>query len=244
MPNQRLSFSLELWNLLISGQMSECRLTPVGSNYTFYATLSNSKHQPCSVVYKPQDGEAPLWDFPDGTLYLREHAAYVLSEALGWGFIPPTIVRYGPHGIGSVQIYIESDPMANYFTLYEKHRHDFMRICTFDIVANNADRKASHCLLGTDGCIWVIDHGITFHSQHKLRTVVWDFAGEQIPYWILEDLNSLISNFTDEEGLRNQLGPFLRCDEIAALRHRVEHLLEHPFFPFPGPGRSIPWPWF
>ena len=236
-------FSAEFWDLLAHGEMRECWLAPVGSNYTFYAILTNGTHRQCRVVYKPRRGEAPLWDFPDGTLHLREYAAYLLSEALGWGFVPPTTVRDGSYGIGSVQLYVESDPRANYLTLRDIHRDEMLRLCTFDVIANNADRKASHCLLGTDGRIWAIDHGITFHSQPKLRTVIWDFAGASVPQWILEDLSRLLERFEEPEGFREQLTFVLRRREVEAFRCRVEALLEHPVFPLPGLRWAVPWPW-
>ncbi|MBI4201079.1 MAG: SCO1664 family protein [Chloroflexi bacterium] len=226
--------------------MRDCALAPVGSNYTFYAVLSDpdgNRARQTRVVYKPQRGEAPLWDFPDGTLYLREYAAYLLSEALAWGYVPPTVVRDGVHGVGSVQLYIESDPMANYFTLREKYHQEMLRLCVYDVIANNADRKASHCLLGNDGCIWAIDHGITFHSDPKLRTVIWDFAGEPVPEWVLVDLRRMMDRFQDPSGLQAQLLSVLRSDEVQAFRRRVESLLERPVFPFPGPRRAVPWPW-
>ncbi|MFC1935278.1 SCO1664 family protein [Chloroflexota bacterium] len=240
---QGSSFSVHFQDLLAHGQMGECWLAPVGSNYTFYAILSSGADRQCQVVYKPQRGEAPLWDFPDGTLYLREYAAYILSEALGWGFVAPTVVRRGIHGIGSVQLYIESDPRGNYFNLHDGYRDEMLRVCTFDIIANNADRKASHCLLGIDGHIWAIDHGVTFHSQPKLRTVIWDFAGDPVPQWILKDLDSLLERFEESGGLRERLVSVLRLEEVAALRRRVETLLQHPVFPLPGLRRAVPWPW-
>ena len=238
----RPSPSRELWELLVHGEMSECRLSPVGSNYAFYSTLSDGSSRRCQVIYKPRRGEGPLWDFPDGTLYLREYAAYLLSEALGWGFVPPTLIREGDYGIGSVQLYVESERQANYFTLRETHRRECLRTCAFDLIANNADRKASHCLLGTDGYVWVIDHGITFHSQPKLRTVIWDFVGDPIPEWILKDLRRLLERFDAPAGLREQLTDLLAPQEVEALHHRVEALLEEPVFPAPGLHRAVPWP--
>ena len=234
--------SQELWDLLAHGEMGECHLAPVGSNYTFSTTLSDGAAQHCQVIYKPRRGEAPLWDFPDGTLYLREHAAYLLSEALGWGFVPPTLIREGEYGIGSVQLFIESDLRANYFTLRETHLQECLRTCAFDLIANNADRKASHCLLGTDGRLWTIDHGITFHSEPKLRTVIWDFVGDPIPEWILKDIRPLLDRFDLPGGLREQLTAPLMPEEVEALHHRVEALLENPVFPAPGLHRAVPWP--
>ncbi|MEE8443378.1 MAG: SCO1664 family protein [Dehalococcoidia bacterium] len=240
---RRRRFSKELWELLANGQMDDCRLTPQGSNYTFYANLSNGTHQQCRVVYKPRRGEAPLWDFPDGTLYRREYAAYLLSEALGWGFVPPTVIRDGVYGIGSVQLYVETDPMSNYFTLQESNPEELLRVCTYDVIANNADRKASHCLLGTDGRIWAIDHGITFHTEPKLRTVIWDFAGDPLPQKIIKDLERFLRRLDESEWFGKQFALLLRREELAALRYRVKDLIEYPVFPLPGLRRAVPWPW-
>ena len=239
----RPQLSTELWDLLALGDMRDCRLAPTGSNYAYYATLVDGTQQECRVVYKPQRGEAPLWDFPDGTLYLREYAAYLLSEAMGWGFVPPTVTRDGVHGIGSVQIYVEADPRANYFTLRDSYQDEMLRLCAFDVISNNADRKASHCLLDTGGRIWAIDHGITFHSEPKLRTVIWDFAGDPVPQWILEDMRRLLDGFEEPGGLSKQLAPLLRDDEVEAFRRRVASLLERQRFPVPGSRRAVPWPW-
>ena len=228
---------------MVQGEMGECRLVPQGSNYTFFTTLTNGDQQGCRAIYKPQRGEAPLWDFPEGTLYLREYATYLMSEALGWSFVPPTVIRDGEFGIGSVQLYVESDPGANYFTLFEAYRDEMMRVCAFDVIINNADRKASHCLLGDYGRIWCIDHGVTFHDQHKLRTVIWDFAGEPVPEAILKDLDGLRQGLDEAGGIGERLTPLLSRAEVEAVRRRVDGLLESRTFPLPGPERSIPWPW-
>ena len=233
----------ELKELLARGKMSGCRLAPTGSNYTFFAAVGIGAQGQCQVVYKPQRGEAPLWDFSSGTLYLREYAAYLLSETLGWGFVPPTVIRDGMHGVGSVQLYVDSDPSADYFTLRQSYREELLRICAFDVISNNADRKASHCLLGTDGRIWAIDHGLTFHSEPKLRTVIWEFAGDPVPAPILKELEHLMEEFPVPGGLAEQLGPLLSGAEVEALCQRVQALLERGVFPLPGPRRSVPWPW-
>ena len=177
--SDRFRFSPQLFDLLARGRMGNCRLTPDGSNYTFLTTVSKGGEH-LKVIYKPRRGEMPLWDFPGGTLYLREYASYLLSEALGWGYVPPTVIRDGEFGEGSVQLYVEYDRREHYFTLRERFIEDMLRVCAFDVVANNADRKATHTLLGNDGGVWLIDHGITFHAQHKLRTVIWDFAGQPV----------------------------------------------------------------
>lgn len=240
---QNCNLPPEFWDLLNHGEMVECHLTPTGSNYTFYAILLNEMQQRCPVVYKPQGGETQLWDFPEGTLYLREHAAYILSQELGWGIIPPTTIREGVYGIGSVQLYIMADPRLNYFTFGETYRDDLLKICVFDVIANNADRKASHCLLDAKGSIWAIDHGITFHSETKLRTVIWDFAGQEVPERIMADMENLLGNFDEPGRLHEKLTTLLPYEEIQALRNRMEGLLESPFFPFPSSPRSVPWPW-
>ncbi len=241
---QRPKFPAELMDLLAHGRMADYRLAPIGSNYTFFATVSDGVQGQCQVVYKPQRGEAPLWDFPTGTLYQRECAAYLVSEALGWGFVPPTVIREGVHGIGSVQLFMESDPAANYFTLRDAYHEEMLELCAFDVVTNNVDRKASHCLLGLEGCIWAIDHGITFHTQPRLRTVIWDFAGDHVPEHVLRDLSHLIERFPEPGGLGEQLAALLDSSEVEACSRRVGALLRSGRFPFPGPRRSVPWPLF
>ncbi|UCF28040.1 MAG: hypothetical protein JSW42_15705, partial [Chloroflexota bacterium] len=149
-----------------------------GSNYTF-AVGVNHDNETLQGVYKPTQGERPLWDFPRASLAKREVAAFLVSEALGWKFVPPTVYREdGPFGPGSLQLYVDHDPEYNYFSF---HRDDLQRlrpVALFDLLINNADRKGSHILFDPEGHIWLIDHGISFHRDRKLRTVIWDFAGE------------------------------------------------------------------
>ena len=149
-------------------------LVPWGSNYTFIVTIRHDGKQ-ANAVYKPSRGERPLWDFPDGTLAFREVAAYLVSEALGFPNVPPTILRDGPQGIGMVQLYIEMVDGQHFFTLRDQHRDEMKRIAVFDAIINNTDRKGGHVLLGEDGKLWCIDHGVTFHEEPKLRTVIWDY---------------------------------------------------------------------
>ena len=132
------------------------------------------------AVYKPRRGEAPLYDFPDGTLYRREFAAYVVSEAIGWHLVPPTVIRDGPYGVGTAQLFIDAQPKRNYFTLREDRSDDLKPMAAFDVFANNADRKGAHCLLDPEDRIWGIDHGLTFNVDYKLRTVIWDFSGQPV----------------------------------------------------------------
>ncbi len=213
-----------------------------GSNYTFLVVLEASGRT-CRAVYKPQEGEQPLWDFPEGSLCLRETAAYIVSQALGWSIVPPTVLREGgEHGFGSFQWYLETDPEAHFFTLRNSHPEAFRRIALFDLLVNNADRKSGHCLLGRNGHIWAIDHGVCFHEQPKLRTVIWDYVGEPIPAALRRDLERLHDQIVRGSALAGALAPLLSPAEIEALAHRATDLLALGEFPPPGPGRPYPWP--
>ena len=240
--SDRFRFSPQTFDLLARGRMGECRLTPDGSNYTFLTTVSKGGER-LKVIYKPRRGEIPLWDFPAGTLYLREYASYLLSEALGWGYVPPTVIRDGEFGEGSVQLYVEYDRREHYFTMRERFVEDMLRVCAFDVIANNADRKATHTLLGNDGGVWLIDHGITFNAEHKLRTVIWDFAGQPLPHWLLEELEPLRDGFDAPGGLGEGLGKLLSKPEVAATRYRLRALIDQGEFPVPTLRRAVPWPW-
>src|ERR1700675_3037079 len=173
---------------LATGELEILGLMPNSSNYTFLARAlgDGTRAKPDVLgIYKPRRGEMPLWDFTDGTLCRREVAAYLVADELGWPNIPPTVLREGPEGLGSVQLFVEFDPDDHYFTLEQAHPDEFRKVALFDLVVNNADRKAGHCLLGTDGLIWVIDHGVCFNEEPKLRTVIWEFLGEPIPAGLL-----------------------------------------------------------
>jgi len=194
---------------------------------------------PVQAVYKPHRGEQSLWDFPDG-LYRREVAAHRLSEALGWDVVPPTVVREdAPFGPGSLQLFIESDYEQHYFTLLEEGgREDELQIfCAFDVVANNADRKSGHVLCGSDGRLWGIDHGLCFHAHHKLRTVIWDFAGEEVPDHVVVDLERFVA-----AGLPADLEELLSGAEAEAVLERAAYLAETGVFPEPV-GDRPPYPW-
>ncbi len=232
----------QVLELLTQGRLETEGLLPWSSNYTFLAIVSYNGNR-CLAVYKPRSGERPLWDFPEGTLCLREVATYVVSQALGWPYVPPTVLRDGPHGLGSVQLYIDADPEEHYFTLQEQYVEDFQHVAALDYVINNADRKSGHCLLGSDGRIWAVDHGVTFHTLPKLRTVIWDFAGQPIPDPILNDLEAFHSQLTPGDPVQTALQRLLARDEIDALRQRVRDLLRNRVFPRPDPHRRhIPWP--
>jgi hypothetical protein len=227
--------------LLESGEIEPLRLLPRSSNFTFLVRVRGADDEETLAVYKPRSGEAPLWDFPEGTLCLREVAAYVLADALGWPRIPPTILRAGPEGDGSVQRFLAFDPAQHYFTMREERPDDFRRIALFDVVVNNADRKSGHCLLAEDGELFVVDHGVCFNVEPTLRTVIWDFVDEAIPPAMLDDLRSLRPRLAGGE-LRDRLLRLLAAQEIEATERRLEDLVTLGRFPEPGPGRPYPWP--
>jgi uncharacterized repeat protein (TIGR03843 family) len=215
---------------------------PWSSNLTFLVTLEGTGGagaDPLNAVYKPASGEQSLWDFPDG-LYRREVAAYVLSEALGWGLVPPTVARDdGPFGAGSLQLFMAADYEHHYFTLFDEGGHEeaLRTIGAFDVVANNADRKSGHVLRGTDDRLWAIDHGLCFHRQPKLRTVIWDFAQDAVPPGLLADLERLATR--PPEGLDD----LLAGSELQALGDRIDQLLEDGIYPEPlGDRPPYPWP--
>ena len=227
--------------VMATGDLEILGLLPRSSNYTFLARAGEGDDA-VLVVYKPRRGEIPLWDFPEGTLCQREVAAYVVARSLGWPNVPPTILRDGPEGVGSVQRFVPFDPEAHYFTLEPERADDFRRVALFDVVVNNADRKGGHCLLGEDDAIWVIDHGVCFSEEpHKLRTVIWEHVGEAIEPALLEDLRRFDRETTDGP-VGDALGALLAEDELAAMRARIEAVLAAGRFPEPGPGRPYPWP--
>ena len=234
----------QLRRSLLQGEISSAELMPEGSNYTFMVTVSDGSFE-YGAIYKPRRGEQPLWDFPSGTLYKREYAAYLVAQHLAWHFIPCTVIREGPYGVGSLQQFIDADPRSSYFTLREECSEELERIALFDCLSNNADRKASHCFKDTSGGIWSIDHGLTFHQDPKLRTVIWDFAQEPISGYLMEQIASLLESLYSSQSLAQELAPLLAPEELAALRRRLERLLDLGRFPSYDPNRrNIPWPWF
>lgn len=232
----------DILSLLSGATMGPCHLIPRGSNYTFLVELVSETAGQSWAIYKPRKGEAPLYDFPSDTLYKREYAAYLVSEALGWRLVPPTVIRNGPHGIGSVQLFIESDPGVHYFLFKERRVKEARRIAAFDMVTNNADRKAGHCLEGFDGRVWLIDNALTFNCAPKLRTVVWDFQGEGIPPDLVDDLLRLRRKLSNAGPLSAELSLLLSADELDALSQRLDAIVRTPVFPRPGYYRSVPWP--
>jgi uncharacterized repeat protein (TIGR03843 family) len=235
-PNRILS-------LLSEGEIEVEGLIPWSSNATLLVAVRDEEHT-ALAVYKPRRGERPLWDFPRGTLGNREVAAYQVSEALGWGLVPPTVLRDGPYGLGSVQFLVDAQEDAHFFTIQEDVTYtvELQRLAAFDVVANNADRKSGHCLVDHEGRLWAIDNALTFHAEPKLRTVIWDFAQQPLPSSIKEDLRSLSSSLGDGSPLSQHLAHLLDGAEIGAMRRRLSRLIRQGRYPEPGPGRPVPWP--
>lgn len=228
--------SADFLEILGRGDVEVKGRLPWSSNGTFLVGLCLDGVA-MDAVYKPHRGERALWDFPDG-LYQREVAAYRVSEALGWGLVPETLVRNdAPIGVGSLQRFVAADFAQHYFTLLEDERHheSLRQIAVLDLVMNNADRKSGHCLLGEDGRLWAIDHGLCFHDEPKLRTVMWDFAGEPIPARLAADAARLATELPE-------LSDLLSEREIAAVARRAAAVARIGRFPSPGDGRPYPWP--
>ncbi len=226
--------------VLGTGELEVLGLLPNASNHTFLARAKNADED-VLAVYKPRRGEAPLWDFPEGTLCAREVAAYVVSRGLGWPNVPATVLRDGPYGVGSVQRFIPHDPEEHYFTLVERFPEDFRRVAAFDMVVNNADRKSGHCLLGEDGRIFLVDHGVCFSDEPKLRTVIWDFIGDPVEEGTRADVRRLAGEIRGGP-VRDELANLLAPAELAALAERADTVAAAVRFPEPGPDRPFPWP--
>ena len=210
---------------------------PYSSNSTFLVSIID-KEELVKAIYKPMRGEKPLWDFEPG-LHRREVAAYRLAEAMGLHFVPPTILRDGPQGEGSVQLLIEANPDEHYFAIFEERQelHDqFRAMCAFDIVANNTDRKSGHVLVDKDSRVWGIDHGLCFAQDFKIRTVIWEFGGEAISESLLEKIEPLTQTVPLE------VATLLNEQEVIAITERAKWLLAGARFPVDPSGRHYPWP--
>ncbi len=236
--------NVEFQTALQSGKIELKGQFMLGSNYTFLVTVHHEGHE-FQAVYKPSRGEQPLWDFPDNTLAQREVAAYLVSEALGWHFVPFTTLRNdGPHGPGSLQQYVEYDPEYHYFGFSDEDKSKLRPVVLFDLLVNNADRKGSHVFFeeGTHK-LWLIDHGLCFHALDKLRTVIWDFAGEAISDDLLLALDSFCARLSSDTDLKSNLLAYLNPEEVKALRSRAAKLLTVHTYPYPPQGRrAYPYP--
>ncbi len=234
----------EVLTILREGSLSLKGEFMWGSNYTFLLEIEHSRGD-VSAVYKPTRGVRPLWDFSSPSLARREVAAYQVSQALGWQLVPPTVFRKdGPHGAGSVQLYIEHDPQYHYFNFSQADRQRLRPTSLFDLLINNADRKGSHILIDPDRQLWLIDHGICFHTESKLRTVIWDFAGEPIPPDLCADLTGFHQRLNSDEAseLETGLKRHLTSAEISALARRAGQIVKSGRYPNPDPDRR-PYPW-
>ena len=224
--------------LLLEGRIELAGSIARSSNATFLVQVLLGDDA-AWAVYKPESGERPLSDFEPG-LYRRERAAYLLSEYLRWEIVPPTVIREdSPLGVGSLQWFLECDVREHYFTLYEdspETHATLSRIALFDCIANNTDRKSGHVLRSHDGRVWGIDHGLCFSSDFKLRTVIWDFAGEAISDALLEDITPLA------EAVPPDIAGLLDDAEVTALQRRVQRLLHHRALPVDRTGMRYPWP--
>ena len=229
--------------LLRHGEVEVVGRLPYASNSTFLVRCCDDDGQ-VAAVYKPVSGERPLMDFPDGTLYRREVATYVVDHALGWELVPLTVGRDdAPMGTGSLQLFVDHDPEQHFFTLLADHIDRFRTMSMFDILCNNADRKSGHCLLDGAGHVWGVDHGLTFNVAPKLRTVIWDFAGEPMPAREQADVGRFAQRLEEPgDPLRSELAPWLAEDEIEVLALRASVLQQPGDFPHPDSSWSFPWP--
>ena len=218
-----------------------------GSNYTFLVQVS-LEGRSIKGVYKPSRGERPLWDFPAASLARRESAAFVVSELLGWNLVPATVLRKkGPLGAGSLQLYVDHDPEYHYFAFLKVDRQRLRPTVLFDLLVNNADRKGSHILKDPDDRLWLIDHGVCFHAEDKLRTVIWDFVGEPIPEHLCADITRfnqcLLDSDDQPSDAMQQLSSYLSRAEVRALQRRASAIVAQGLFPAPDPyRRPFPWP--
>ncbi|MFH9894064.1 SCO1664 family protein [Streptomyces luteogriseus] len=254
--------------LLARGELTVRGRIREASNAALYCTVSYDGED-AACIYKPVAGERPLWDFPDGTLAQREVAAYEVSEATGWGLVPPTVLREGPYGEGMCQLWVEVAPEAELLALVDGeepepgwkaigfaevgegrtallvHADDerLRRLAVLDAVINNADRKGGHLLPTGEGRLYGIDHGVTFNAENKLRTLLWGWAGEALTAEAVDVLEGLWKGLAEGGPLTARLEPLITGAEIDATRARVGALLASGTHPEPsGEWPAIPWP--
>ncbi len=245
LPTGAILERLERWDIVAIG------LHPGGSNYVLVVKLeppdaaggeTDEDGESVFAVYKPQAGERPLRDFPRGSLHRRERAAYLLATSLGWPAVPPTIVREGPHGPGSIQLFIDADPGDNFFTLRDADLTAFEPVAAFDVLVNNADRKGGSCLKDPDGTLWAIDHGLTLNPYARQRTVMHEFCGLPYSDGIVESLRALQPELSPSAKLARALDALLDPGDMDSLRERLARMLDEPVFPLLDPDRNVPWP--
>ena len=234
--------AIDVKEALRTGEMSITGRLVDASNATLLAKVDNSE-EGIDCIYKPIAGERPLWDFPHGTLAFREYAAYLVSSRGNFGVVPFTVLRDGPYGKGAVQEWIEIDTEIDLLKFFQQDEPGLRMMALFDAVINNTDRKIGHLLPTSDGRILGCDHGVTFHSDDKLRTVLWQWAGQNlspVEQDLLENLSLLF-----DSSLALDLAELLDSDEILALKARILDLRRTGVFPHPNPEwPSVPWPPF
>jgi uncharacterized repeat protein (TIGR03843 family) len=237
MPADELTDRARQVHVLTCGEIDIEGRMPWSSNATFLVNITCGRDT-ARAIYKPLRGERPLWDFEPG-LHRREVAAYHLSEALDLDLVPPTVLRDGPYGEGSLQWFVDVDHRQHYFTIHEERPdlHDTLRgVALFDLLANNTDRKSGHVLIDGDDHIWGIDHGLCFSADFKLRTVVWEFGGEPIDAGLIAAARRIVDRVPLE------VATLLADDEVTAMQKRAEWVVENPVFPVDQSGRRYPWP--
>jgi hypothetical protein len=243
-PDSSALTDVEAIAVLEQGEIVGQKLIPWGSNYSFAAAVEDEEGREILAIYKPESGETPLWDFPDGTLYQREVASYRLTRLLNWPVVPPTVVHDGPLGPGSLQLYKqpqEPDETRSPDDVWGQRTLPIEQIVLFDHIANNADRKLAHCLIDHTGRTWGIDHGLTFNVDFKLRTVLWQFVGQPVSRQLIMDLRRVRSC---ESELRAELEPLLNESELITLMRRMDAFIADPVFPILDPRRNIPYGWW
>ena len=228
------------FKLLSHGELVVTARLVDASNATLFAQASDSINE-INCIYKPIAGERPLWDFPDGTLADREFAAFLVSSYLGFNIVPLTILREGPYGLGMVQEWIEIDESIDLAEYFSQDLPELRKMAVFDAIINNTDRKIGHLIPTSEGSLFGCDHGVTFHHEDKLRTVLWQWAGDKLTDNEITTLKKLVSGIeTDLD-----LSPFLTEQEIQALLNRVHNLISTELMPTPNPDwPAIPWPAF
>ncbi len=241
------SWFLETERVLAGGRLRVKGRLPRSTNNALLVEVEGVDRM--LAVYKPSRLARPLWDFDRDSLHKRELAAYIVSVELGWMLVPPTVVRRGPCGEGAVQLYVPPARAGSYFELIgdDAYRDELMKVCLFDLVVNNADRKAGHCIVDARSSLWSVDHGTCFHTDEKLRTVIWEFGGEQVPGHLLDDVRRMASRLEspgagDPSPLSRKLASLLDQQEVDAMVERIERVCSSGRFPDPGPVPSMPWP--
>jgi uncharacterized repeat protein (TIGR03843 family) len=226
---------------LLSGTLEVTGRLVDASNATLYAECTFNDEK-MAVIYKPIAGERPLWDFPDGNLAQREYAAFLISEFSGWKVVPPTVLRDGPFGLGMVQQWIDIDESIDLVLYYREDNENLRRMALFDAVVNNTDRKIGHLLPVIDGSLLGCDHGVTFHEENKLRTVIWQFAMRELTDEEIGSLSDLAERLQAEPG---NLLELITETEFTALITRINQLIESGKFPSPSEDwPAVPWPPF